>query len=91
MFEYNFSAVSVCSNPYVGLLLRIGISFSLLSICEDELISTPIIITFLPTSSLIEKNPFLSNPVPYPEYLYRPISICFTVCSYHVTYIGQFG
>ena len=39
--------------------------------------STPVIILFLPTSSPIEKNTFLSNQLPYPEYLYWSISICF--------------
>ena len=45
--------------------------------CENELMSTPKVITFLPTSSPIEENHFLSNPIPYPEYLYRSISTCF--------------
>ena len=33
------------------------------------------IITFLPVTPLgCEKNPFLSNPIPYPEYLHLSIS-----------------
>ena len=63
LMEYNFSAANVCSNPCVGLLPRIKMSFFLLSINEDELISTPEIITFFPISSPIEKNAFLSNPI----------------------------
>ena len=77
MIEYNFSAVSVCSYPCVGPLPRIKIYFFLLLIRGDELISTPNTITFLTTSSPIEKNPFLSNPIPYPGYLYRSISTSF--------------
>ena len=46
-FIYIFSAVSVCSNPRVGTLPRTKISFFLLSIYGDELISTPKIIIFL--------------------------------------------
>ena len=38
--------------------------------------STPKIIAFLPTSLPTEKNHFLSNPMLYPEYLYRTI-FCF--------------
>ena len=69
LIEYKFSAASLRSNPCVRPLPRIKMPFFLLSICEDEIMSTPKIITFLPTSSSIEKNPFLSNPIPYPEYL----------------------
>ena len=58
------------------ILRRNKISFSLLSICEDELMPTPKIFTFLPTSSPTEKNPFLSNPMPYPECLYRSTLTC---------------
>ena len=36
------------SNPWVGPSPRIEISFFLLSICTDEFISTPKIMTFLP-------------------------------------------
>ena len=49
-------------------------SFFLLSIFDDELISTPKIITFLPVSLPIEKDVSLSNPMPYPVYLYLSIS-----------------
>ena len=59
LIECNFSTSSVCSNSCLGPLQRIKISFFLLSICEDELISTANIITFLPTLSPIEKNSFL--------------------------------
>ena len=45
-------------------------SFFLLSIFDDELISTPKIITFLPVSLPKEKDVSLSNPMPYPEYPY---------------------
>ena len=65
--EYNFSGVKVC--PCVGPSPRINISSCLLSICEDELMSTPKIITFLPIPLPSEKNIFLSNLIPYPEYL----------------------
>ena len=48
-------------------------SFPLLSILVDELISTPKIITFLPVppeeKNPCKKDPCPSNPVPYPEYL----------------------
>ena len=47
----------------------------LLSIFVDELISTPKIITFLPNPVPgNEKLPFLSNPIPYPEYPYLSMS-----------------
>ena len=49
-------------------------SFFLLSIFDDELVSTPKIITFLPISLPNEKDVSLSNPVPYPEYPYLSIS-----------------
>ena len=46
----------------------------LLLACTDELISTPIITTFLPNAPLgCEKFPFPSNPIPYPVYLYSSI------------------
>ena len=44
--EYNFSAVKVCSNPFVGPFLRTNMSFFLFSMCEEELISTQKINTF---------------------------------------------
>ena len=49
-------------------------SFFLLSIFVEELISTPKIITFLPKSLPNEKDVSLSNPIPYPEYPYSSIS-----------------
>ena len=70
VIEYNFSTVSVCFNTCVGPFQRIEITLSLLSICGDELTSTPKIITFLPVSLPSEKTPFLSNTMPYPEYLH---------------------
>ena len=57
--EYVYSALSVCSNPCVGPLPKIKISFFLLSSCTEELKSTGKIITFLP------------NPIPGNEKLYQ--------------------
>ena len=74
LIEYIFSALSVYSNPCVGPLPRIKMSFFLLSIFADELISTPKVFTFLPTSLPNEKDISLSNPMPYPEYTYLSIS-----------------
>ena len=55
----------VPSNPCVALLPRIKISFSLLSICPDELIPTPKMITFLPPGpSDKEYYPRESDPTP---------------------------
>ena len=68
-------ADSVCSSPCVGLLPRSKISFFLLSIFVDELISIPTIITFQPVPPLRwEKNSYLSNLILYPEYLCLSIS-----------------
>ena len=54
----------------------------MLLIFVDELISTPKIIKFLPVPPLgYEKNPFPSNPIPYPEYVYLSIS----TFSYNLT------
>ena len=73
--KYIYPALSVCSNPCVGPLPKIKISFFLLSIFVDELMSTPKIITFLPNPIPgDEKLPCLSNPIPYPEYLYLSLS-----------------
>ena len=47
--------------------------FFLLSIFVDQLISTPKLLTFLPISLPTEKDVFLSNPLPYPEYPYLSI------------------
>ena len=49
-------------------------SFFLLSIFYDELITTPKIIKFLPVSLPNEKDLSLSNPIPYPEHPYLSIS-----------------
>ena len=47
----------------------------LLSIWEEELISTPKIIAFCPyPQPKNENSPFLSNPIPYPEYPYLSMS-----------------
>ena len=62
------------SNPCVGPLPRIKVSFFLLSIFVEGLISTLKIITFLPKSTPNEKGVSLSNPIPYPEYPYWSIS-----------------
>ena len=65
----------MCSNPYVGPLPEIKISFFLLSIFIDEFISTPKIIMFLPNPVQGDENlPCLSNPIPYSEYLCLSIS-----------------
>lgn len=49
--EYSFSASNaLSSNPLVGSLPRIKISFFLLSICTEELIPTSSMITFYQTS-----------------------------------------
>ena len=66
--DYAAFAVNVASsNPCVRPLLRIKISFFLLSACAEELLSAPNIITFLPSQlqSDNEKNPRESNPIPY--------------------------
>ena len=48
----------------------------LLSIWTDELISTPKIVALLPKLPVgCEKTPFLSNPIPHPEYLYLLTSV----------------
>ena len=55
--EYLASAVNVVlSNPCIGPIPSIKISFLLLSICTDELMSTPKIMTFLPTLPSGNKN-----------------------------------
>ena len=46
LIEYIFSAASVCSNPCVGPAPKIDMPFLLLSVCAEELISAPKIITF---------------------------------------------
>ena len=83
--EYFISIDNACSNRCVGPLPRIKISFFLLSIFTDELIHYySKITTFLPVPSLrCDKNTCLSNPTPYPEYLYLSISafFCRTNCT----------
>ena len=70
-----FSAVIVCSKPCMAPFPRMKISFFVLSTWIEELISTPKIITLLPNlPPENEKIPCLSNPSPYPEYLYLSIS-----------------
>ena len=72
LIGYSASALNVVpSNPGVGPLPRIKIHFPILSVCTDELISTPKMITFLPTlPSGKEYSPSESNPMPQPVYLY---------------------
>ena len=43
--------------------------------CTEELVSTAKIIQYLPNPLPSENVPFLSNPIPYPEYLYLTISL----------------
>ena len=66
LIEYWDSAVNVVSsNPCVGPIPRIKISFPLLSTCTDELKSTPKIMTFLPPLPSGNENPEReSNPIP---------------------------
>ena len=66
------SAINIVSpNPYDGTLPRIEICFPLLSICHDELISTPKVMTFLsmlaPGAESSERE---KNPMPWPLYKY---------------------
>ena len=72
LIQYWVSTVDVVLlNPSVGLLPRIKISFPLLSICTDEFISAPKIITFLPMlPSGNENSERESNHMPQPLYLY---------------------
>ena len=66
LIEYIFSAVNECSpNPCVGPTPEINMLFPLLSICAEEFISAPKIITFWPNPQPgNEKLHFLSNPIP---------------------------
>ena len=52
LIKYIFSADSACYNPWVGPLPRVKISFFLLSIFADDLVSTPEIVIFLPVPPL---------------------------------------
>ena len=64
------------SNPCVGPLQESRYLFFLLSMCADEIISVPIIITFLPNPLPSDnKIPFPSNPIPYQKYLYLSESV----------------
>ena len=59
----------------LGLYPKSKYLFFLLSVFAEELISTPKIITFLPNPIPgDEKLPYLSNPIPCPEYLHLSIS-----------------
>ena len=61
-----------------GPFPRTNMSFFLLSIWAEELISTPKINTFWPNSPpRNEKLDPLSNPIPKPEYPYFSISALF--------------
>ena len=66
------SAVNVVSsNPYIGPSQGIKISFPLLSICTDELISAPEIMTFFPKLPSANKNSGReSSPMLYSLYMY---------------------
>ena len=74
LIEYWASAVNVVSsNSYVGPLPSSKISFFLLSICTDELMSIPKITSFLPMLlSGNETNERESNLMLWPLYLYLP-------------------
>ena len=63
--EYWASAINaVLSYLCIGPKARITITFLLLSICTDEFISTPKIMTFLPTlPSGTENSQRESNPI----------------------------
>ena len=57
LIGYIASAVNVVSsNPCVGPSPKIKMYFPLLSICIDELISAPKIVTFFPMLSSVNKN-----------------------------------
>ena len=61
----------VSSNHCVGPSPRANISFSFLTVCNDELSSTPKIIAFLLQSKPgYEKNEPESNPILYSEQEY---------------------
>ena len=59
------------SNPYVGISPGIKISLFLSSICTNELISAPKLITYFPKLPSVTKNSENeSNPKAQPLYLY---------------------
>ena len=71
LIGYIFSAVNVVpSNFCVVSSPIIIVSFFLLATCTEERIATSKYIQFLPNPLPAEKVPFLSNPIPYPEYLH---------------------
>ena len=74
------AAVSIVSyNLSVGPSPIIKASFFLLSAGKKDFISAPKIMIFLPEPSVWnEKVPFISNPIPYPDCLYLPMSAVFT-------------
>ena len=55
--------IALSSNLYDGPSPRTRISFYQLSVCTDKLFPTPIIITFLPNSLVIEKFECVSNAI----------------------------
>ena len=66
------------SIPCIKSLPRTKIFLGLLLTRVELFISAPKIITFLPYPPLgCEKDPFESNPIPYPEYFYLSISAFF--------------
>ena len=70
--EYWASAVDVVSsNPCVGTLPRIKILLILLSICTDELISTPKIMTFIPTLPSDNENSERNRIQYHKHYIYN--------------------
>ena len=72
LIEYLTSTVIVAlSKPCVGPSPRTKIFLFLLSICTEELLSTPKIITFPPSLPSFHENfERQSNPMPEPLYLY---------------------
>ena len=78
LIEYSALAVNVVPfNSRVGPLPKITISFLLLSICTNELISTKKK-TFLPQSKFgIEKSEREWNPIPFPEWEDLSVSASF--------------
>ena len=77
LIEYIFSAVSVWSNTYVGPLPRIKIFFFYYQYPEMNSYLLQRLLHFHQLHCLLKKNIFLSDPMPYPEYLYLSISTFF--------------
>ena len=67
LIEYfNSTVMVVSSNPSAGTLLKTKVSFFLILLCADELLSTSKITTFLLQSKLeTEKSEQELNPIPY--------------------------